>query len=275
MNNYRDRFPVYVGLSLTLHVAAVAFIMMLPPQRSVRAQESVRRFTLLAPGLVSIPSPGGAPLGEPAPAPLGRPAHRPLAHRISQTSQTEPVSSPALAPPKVEEQASQSVAPISGAPSETAASFSQPSEAAGGGGEGGSQTGTPVGTGEGGNGRGGSPDGCVGCKGGQRGRGSGFSPASDWKAEYKKKVFARIQSAKQYPYVARRAGMEGRVVVKFTITRAGTVASLRVIAPCAYPILNSDALEWVQRASPFPPFPPDADETSLSFTYGLRYELTE
>ena len=106
---------------------------------------------------------------------------------------------------------------------------------------------------------------------------SGADPKarSDWKKAYRRKVYSRIASAKKYPYSARRAGMEGRVVVHFTISRDGNLLSVSLVKPCEYPLLNSDALDWVRRAAPFPPFPLEADESSMSFTYGLRYDLTE
>lgn len=272
MINNRDRFPVYVVLSLFLHAAGLVFLTMLPPQRAVTAQETAQRFVLLPLGLDSGLTPGGAPLGEPAPAPPGKPARKVASARIAHTAQSEPAPSPTETP---REHLERPPALTSTAPIELAPGSMQPATTDNGTGHGGSETGLPGGTGTGGNGEGGSPDGCIGCKGGQRGRGSGIGRVSDWKAEYKRKVFSRIQSVKQYPYAARRAGMEGRVVVKFTITRAGAVSGLSVVTPSPYPILNSDALEWVQRACPFPPFPAEAEESTIVFTYGLRYELTE
>lgn len=105
--------------------------------------------------------------------------------------------------------------------------------------------------------------------------GGGTEIRSDWKKSYRRRVYSRIASAKRYPYSARRAGMEGKVVVRFTISREGELISVSVVQPCEYSLLNSDALEWVRRAAPFPPFPPEAEESSMSFTYSLRYELTE
>jgi protein TonB len=107
------------------------------------------------------------------------------------------------------------------------------------------------------------------------GGGGGTEVRSDWKKSYRRKVYSRIASAKRYPYSARRAGMEGKVVVRFTISRDGELISVSVVQPCEYSLLNSDALEWVRRAAPFPPFPAEAEESSMSFTYSLRYELTE
>ncbi len=95
----------------------------------------------------------------------------------------------------------------------------------------------------------------------------------DWKKSYKRKVYSRIQRAKRYPYAARRDGIEGRVVVKFTINRSGRVSSVRVVKGTPHSILNSDAVAWVKRAAPFPPFPSGAEELSLSLSYGLRYDL--
>ena len=278
MSNYRDKFSLYVGLSLTLHVAMIASLTMLPPMRAVPAEQAVQRFALLPPGIDPGQAPGGAPLGRPAPAPAGRPAKKAAAARITSPSLAEPSHPPTEIQPTHVEQ-SRPPATTSDVPAGIAPSFSTPAPDNGAA-QGGSETGATGSNGEGGagaggTGEGGSPDGCIGCRGGLRGHGSGTRAASDWKADYRKKVFARIQRAKQYPYAARRAGMEGRVVVKFIISRTGAISALSVVTPSSYPILNSDALDWVQRACPFPPFPADAEESSMAFTYGLRYELTE
>ena len=104
---------------------------------------------------------------------------------------------------------------------------------------------------------------------------SGRAVNTNWEKKYKRKVYGRIARARRYPYAARKSAMEGRVVVRFTVLKSGRIGSVSVVRPCGYSVLNSDAPKWIRRAAPFPPFPPDADKSSLSFTYGLKYRLKD
>ncbi len=98
---------------------------------------------------------------------------------------------------------------------------------------------------------------------------------TDWQASYKKKVLARIQDAKRYPFAARRMSLEGRVVVEFRVSSSGALENVGMVEGSGHSILDSDALAWVRRAAPFPPFPPDVRGDSISFTYGLTYDLKD
>ncbi len=98
---------------------------------------------------------------------------------------------------------------------------------------------------------------------------------TDWKKAYRRKIYSKIRRAKKYPYAARRAHMEGRVVISFTVSSSGRLASVKIVKNSPFAVLNSDAPAWVRRAAPFPPFPPEADSSSMTFTYGLTYDLKD
>lgn len=62
---------------------------------------------------------------------------------------------------------------------------------------------------------------------------------------------ARIESAKWYPYMARRKGIEGTVVVKVKLGRDGSLSEATVLRSSGYGILDESALSLVKKACPF------------------------
>jgi len=134
----------------------------------------------------------------------------------------------------------------------------------------GSGTGTGTGDGSGSSSGSGSGNGSFG-----RGNGDGDGGAPAWEPVYRKAVYSKISRAKIYPYAARAARMEGKVVVRFTVNSSGELVSVTVLQNSPYSILNEDAARWIRRAAPFPAFPEAADRSTITFTYTLRYELKE
>ena len=61
-----------------------------------------------------------------------------------------------------------------------------------------------------------------------------------------------IDAAKRYPRLARQAGWEGRVLLKFKLLRSGEVQELRVLETSGHPLLDDAAMNAVGRAAPFP-----------------------
>lgn len=72
-----------------------------------------------------------------------------------------------------------------------------------------------------------------------------------------------------YPSMARKLGVEGRVVLAFVILPNGTVEDVRVTLSSGSSILDSSALDAVRRASPFP-MPPVEAEIVIPVVYRLR-----
>jgi periplasmic protein TonB len=90
-------------------------------------------------------------------------------------------------------------------------------------------------------------------------------------AEYQNSVLSRIAAAKRYPEAARERELHGVVVVRFTISSSGQVGGAAVTQSGGDPILDSEAVATVRRASPFPPPPAGAPRTfSASLNYRMR-----
>ena len=62
----------------------------------------------------------------------------------------------------------------------------------------------------------------------------------------------RIAAAKRYPPLARRRGIEGEVVVRFSIDAAGAPQTIEIIRSSGSPILDEEVRATVLRAAPMP-----------------------
>ena len=93
-------------------------------------------------------------------------------------------------------------------------------------------------------------------------------------ASYNQIVQAHVQRFKQYPSGA-RSGQAGRVrtMVAFTLSRSGSVLSVRTIGSSGNPAFDAETVATVRRAQPFPPFPAEMAMSSQSFTLPLSYDL--
>jgi len=77
-----------------------------------------------------------------------------------------------------------------------------------------------------------------------------------------------IHRAVSYPPLARRMGWEGRVTVSFIVSMDGSVRDVKVLESSGRSALDSNALDTVSSASPFPP-PPVEAEVVLPVVYKL------
>jgi TonB family protein len=83
-----------------------------------------------------------------------------------------------------------------------------------------------------------------------------------------------IDREKEYPYQARRQDQEGKVAVRFVLSRRGELVGDPVLdLKSRYRLLNSSALEAVKRAGPYPPFPPEFPAEELAFSITLAFSL--
>ena len=78
---------------------------------------------------------------------------------------------------------------------------------------------------------------------------------------------------KVYPVMARKMGIQGRVMVRFTLDRSGAVQSFEVIQPAGAEILNSAAKELVKKISGLKPFPQELSRAAWQFEIPVEYRL--
>ncbi|MGE0723930.1 MAG: energy transducer TonB [Alphaproteobacteria bacterium] len=88
---------------------------------------------------------------------------------------------------------------------------------------------------------------------------------------YLARLLAWIGRHKEYPRLAREAGIEGEVLVRFQIDRVGAVVQRSIERSSGHGVLDRAVLRMIERASPVPA-PPD-DLARLDFTVPIRFGL--
>lgn len=74
----------------------------------------------------------------------------------------------------------------------------------------------------------------------------------------------------QYPYLARRMGWEGKVVVSFVLTRQGELKEVRVVQSSGYKVLDENTLATLQGCAKYFPVPPVDVKITLPVVYKLN-----
>lgn len=81
---------------------------------------------------------------------------------------------------------------------------------------------------------------------------------------------SHIGAHKFYPLAARRRGVEGSVVIRFTLLAGGLVSDLECQG---HKLLRSAACEAVNNSRPLPP-PPAALQLPLAIEFSMRFTLS-
>jgi protein TonB len=92
-------------------------------------------------------------------------------------------------------------------------------------------------------------------------------------ASYKQMVAAHLQRFKQYPPAAKASGQQGTARVSFTLSRGGQVLSAGLGGSSGHAALDAETLAMVRRAQPFPAFPPDVKQGSMSFAAPVAFYI--
>ncbi|MCI0468146.1 MAG: TonB family protein [Beijerinckiaceae bacterium] len=86
-------------------------------------------------------------------------------------------------------------------------------------------------------------------------------------------VGGMLERAKRYPESARGRGAKGAAAIGFELDTSGFVAAVSLLRSSGEPDLDSEGMELVSRAAPFPPPPPGAKRTfviEIAFGKGKR-----
>ena len=90
---------------------------------------------------------------------------------------------------------------------------------------------------------------------------------------YLKALAAHLHGFDRYPALARTRSEEGTVIVGVTILRDGHVAGVSVEHPSGHVALDQAAIDTVKRAEPLPPIPDAIPGPTLRFDYPVRFRL--
>jgi TonB family protein len=80
-----------------------------------------------------------------------------------------------------------------------------------------------------------------------------------------------IESQWEYPELALRYGLQGRLALEFTIGANGQLERLRVLRSSGSQLLDEEALRAIKAAAPFPPIPPWIKPNPLSISAAMEY----
>jgi protein TonB len=82
-----------------------------------------------------------------------------------------------------------------------------------------------------------------------------------------------IERNKEYPFMARKGGMEGTVRIRCALLRNGELRDAAVIKPSGYTILDNAALRAVRSAGRFPVVPAEIKGETFSFVAPITFRL--
>ena len=92
-------------------------------------------------------------------------------------------------------------------------------------------------------------------------------------ASYNQLVAAHLQRFKQYPLGAKAAGQQGVSRLTFTLGRGGQVLANRLGGSSGHAALDAETMAMVHRAQPFPSFPSDMKQGSMSFSVPVSFSI--
>jgi protein TonB len=90
---------------------------------------------------------------------------------------------------------------------------------------------------------------------------------------YQDSIKQKIQRERNYPRAALRTRYEGTVRISFTVLPSGHAENVMLRESSGSRALDAEALDAVRRASPFPPFPADFKESTLTIEVAIVFTL--
>jgi len=93
--------------------------------------------------------------------------------------------------------------------------------------------------------------------------------APSWQTE----LVRRLEQYKRYPSDAQSRGVEGVVMLNFSVDRNGRVLAHEIVRSSGHPELDKEVVSMIERAQPLPPFPPSMTEEKLDLTVPIRFSL--
>ncbi len=91
---------------------------------------------------------------------------------------------------------------------------------------------------------------------------------------YLNTIRRRIEARKNYPFMARRMGIEGRVITEFTIDKNGGLLGLKIKRTSGYTILDQAAINAIKDAAPFPPLPHNISKVKITIILPIWFQLS-
>jgi protein TonB len=118
----------------------------------------------------------------------------------------------------------------------------------------------------------GRPGGGPGSGQGGVGGGTGMG-TRDAREAYKSKVRRKLERNKKYPPRAMTDHIEGIATVRFTINRSGQVVSCSLVKASGHSILDDEVQALLRRVNPFPEFPPELTDPTITLTAPIQFKI--
>jgi TonB family protein len=94
-----------------------------------------------------------------------------------------------------------------------------------------------------------------------------------WAQEYSMRVAQILDQHRRYPAKALLTREQGTVIVDFVIDRQGRLADRHVRQSSGSTVLDNEALSILQQSQPFPAFPDNAPEQSISLSAPIQFHI--
>ncbi len=88
---------------------------------------------------------------------------------------------------------------------------------------------------------------------------------------YRQLLSLWVEKHKQYPDVARKAGVTGEAVIRLDIEQSGYITRYNLDKKTGHPILDDAVIAMIERANPVPPIPPT--ESARAFRIAIRFSI--
>ncbi|HEX9466336.1 MAG TPA: energy transducer TonB [Alphaproteobacteria bacterium] len=83
-----------------------------------------------------------------------------------------------------------------------------------------------------------------------------------------------LNQHKEYPWMARRRGVQGRVILRLAVARSGNVTEARIETSSGAELLDQAAVDMVHRANPLPPLPASFVGDRAEFRVPVEFALS-
>jgi len=97
--------------------------------------------------------------------------------------------------------------------------------------------------------------------------------ATNIPSSWRNALYAHLNRFKHYPQDAKEQRRQGSALLSFTLDRDGKVLDFFLVRSSGNPSLDTEVLTMIERASPLPPPPPEAEDANLHLVVPIQFSL--
>ena len=92
---------------------------------------------------------------------------------------------------------------------------------------------------------------------------------------YKGIVFQRLEKHRRYPRIAERGGLQGRVVIRFTVRWDGEIIESEILDLVGHKSFGDASIQALKRVGQLPPFPSEIRKRQITMDVPIVYQLDD